>query len=358
MLQIGGRSTTNQNKCERDYRRIQITGGSTYIISLPKSWVERSGLSKGSRVHLIQNEDTSLCIRPEMVEQPKKTRKAIITVSSGDPPGSVVRRLISTYIMGYNIIQIKSCDERIDTDVKVSVKETARKKLVGTEILSESPEELTLQILLSYSELPINDALKRMAAMTASMHRDAIQALRSGDARLAKEVIGGDDEVDRFNLYIIRLLKLATSHPQLLDEIGVANSGMCLGYRLIVKAVERTADHAVKIARNRLSMKDFGEDQVFDDLGRIGESALRLFEAAVETVFMSSYVEAENVIMSAEEARGMSDEVALVISKAESVKDYPQIRLIMESIIRTSEYAKDIAETVLNMTISDVVVDV
>jgi phosphate uptake regulator len=348
---------TNQNKSERDHRRIQITGGSTYIISLPKSWVEKSGLSKGSRVHLIQKEDASLCIKPEMVEQPKKTRKAIITVSSGDPPESVVRRLISTYITGYNIIQIKSHDKRIDTDVKVSVKEIVRKKLVGTEILSESPEELTLQILLSYSELPINDALKRMAAMTASMHRDAIQALRSGDARLAKEVIEGDDEVNRFNLYIIRLLKLATSNPQLLDEIGIANSGMCLGYRLIAKAVERTADHAVNIARNRLSMKDFSEDQVLDDLGQISEAALRLFEAAVETVFMNSYAEAENIIMSAEEARRMSDEVALVINNAESTKDYPQIRLIMESIIRTSEYAKDIAEIVLNMTISDVVVE-
>ena len=270
----------------------------------------------------------------------------------------MVRRLISTYITGFKIIQIKSDEERIDTEIKVSVKEIVRKKFVGTEILSESPGELTLQILLSYSELSINDALKRMAAITASMHRDAAQVLISGDAALAKEVIEMEDEVDRFNLYIIRLLKMATSNPQMLDEIGIENSSMCLSYRLIAKAIERTADHAVNITRNRLSKIHFSEEQILNNLVQLSESALKIFESAVETVFIMSYSDAENVIISAEEVGKMSDEVALVIDEDGSGRGYTQLRLIMESIIRISEYAKDIAESVLNMTVSDFVVEV
>jgi hypothetical protein len=44
--------------------------------------------------------------------------------------------------------------------------------------------------------------------------------------------------------------------------------------------------------------------------------------------------------------------------KLAPVEDVPQLRLIVESIMRTSEYGADIAETVLNMTVSDVVTEV
>ena len=47
-----------------EIRKIQITGGSTYIISLPKSWAKEAGLSAGSRVALSCQPDMSLLITP------------------------------------------------------------------------------------------------------------------------------------------------------------------------------------------------------------------------------------------------------------------------------------------------------
>ena len=43
------------------------------------------------------------------------------------------------------------------------------------------------------------------------------------------------------------------------------------------------------------------------------------------------------------------------IIKIAHPEDVPALRLIVESILRTAEYGADIAETVLNMTIRDVV---
>jgi ferritin-like protein len=54
----------------------------------------------------------------------------------------------------------------------------------------------------------------------------------------------------------------------------------------------------------------------------------------------------------AEETRGMEEEIIHKIVKLAPVEDVPQLRLIVESIMRTSEYGADIAETVLNMTVS------
>ncbi len=77
-----------------------------------------------------------------------------------------------------------------------------------------------------------------------------LKLLKQNDVVLAKEVISTDNEVDRFNLYVTRLLKIAVYKPRIINEIGLRSTDDCFGYRLITKYIERTADHAVNIAEN------------------------------------------------------------------------------------------------------------
>ncbi len=41
----------------------------------------------------------------------------------------------------------------------------------------------------------------------------------------------------------------AVSNRVIIEEIGLSNTRDCLGYRLIVKSIERSADHAARIAK-------------------------------------------------------------------------------------------------------------
>ena len=191
-----------------EMRKLQLTGGSTFIVSLPKDWVQQMGLEKGSLVSIMKADDLSLRIRPKVVEKGDRQRRAVISVSHDDDPNSVVRRVVSAYLVGYNIIQVIDHESRIDTTQRLAMKDFTRRKLVGTEILSDLPNELTLQVLLSYAELSVKDALRRMGIIAASMHREALLAVGVDDSTLAREIISMDDEVDRFSLYIIRLLKV------------------------------------------------------------------------------------------------------------------------------------------------------
>ncbi|MFA5868746.1 MAG: PhoU domain-containing protein [Candidatus Bathyarchaeia archaeon] len=348
----------SREKSSEELRKIQVTGGSTYIISLPKAWIDQMGLKRSSVVSIVQRDDMSLSIQPKGIESPDRVKKVIITIHQGDKPSSVVRRLVSSYLVGYNIIQIRSTEKRIDLEARFAIKDFVRKKLVGTEILSDLPNELTLQVLLSYAELSVKDALRRMSIIAASMHRDAVQTLSTDNPRIAKEVVSMDDEVDRFNLYVIRLLNVAVMDAHVLKESGIGTPRQCLGYRLITKSVERMADHATNIAQNRLALHLVPiNDEILAELNRISLSAIKVFEASMESLFDEEYAEADKVMEAAEETRGMEDEVIHKIVKLAPVEDVPQLRLIVESIMRTSEYGADIAETVLNMTVSDAVTE-
>jgi phosphate uptake regulator len=337
---------------KEELRKIQLTGGSTFIVSLPKDWVEKVGLSRGSVVSITQLDDLTLCVQPKDSRKEEEVKRAIITVTDEISPENLTRRVISAYLVGYNIIQLRNPSKRLDSSQRYAVKDFTRKKLVGTEILSDLPRELTLQVLLSHTELSVKDALRRMSIIAASMHRDAMGTLVSDDSQLAKEIVAMDDEVDRFGLYIIRLLKAAVVNASMLREIGLGSPRESLGYRLITKSVERMADHAVKIAVNSLALTLAARDEeILSELGALSDTAVGAFEASVDSLFEGDYSSAEVVMSVAEEGREREAEIIQKIIKSAPPSDVPALRLILESILRTAEYGADIAEVVLNMTV-------
>lgn len=101
--------------------------------------------------------------------------------------------------------------------------------------------------------------MRRMCLITASMHKDALQALKESGKTLARDAIALDDEVDRFSLYVIRQLKMAVQNERMLREIGLSNPKDCLGYRIIVKFVERIAENVMIVGGSidKLILKEY-----------------------------------------------------------------------------------------------------
>lgn len=80
-------------KLSEETRKLQFTGGSTYIISLPKRWVDQNQLQKGSKIRVREEEGGLLSIVPtEAPATQKKLDEATIKVSPKDNPDSVIRK--------------------------------------------------------------------------------------------------------------------------------------------------------------------------------------------------------------------------------------------------------------------------
>jgi len=338
-----------------EIRKIQFTGKSTYIVSLPKKWVTSMGLKAGSQI-VVSQQNGSLILTPKEMAKPQpQPVEATISISNKDDPETILRKVISLYLTGHNFIVIRAEGERINALQRNTVKELARKKLVGTEIISETSNEIKLQILLSYPELSVENALRRMCLIATSMHDDSVQALKSLDKKLAQEVIQLDDEVDRFSLYIIRQLKAAVQNGKILKDIGLSSPRDCLGYRLIVKFVERIADHATKIAEQTLALEEKPNEAVSQKIFEISAFAKTLFEDAIKSLFKKDYMLADQVVSKAKTIAFLENEALKEIQPRIRQKDFPNIRMMMESIRRTAEYASDIAEIVLNLNVNQII---
>jgi len=131
----------------------------------------------------------------------------------------------------------------------------------------------------------VDAASKRMLVIAKSMLKDVILALEESNNDLAKEVIKSDDEVDRFSFYIIQQLNIAIQNDYLLPDIRLVMPRDCLGYRLIVKSVERAADHATNIATHILEIKEPVDNNVITKINKMSNFALEVLDDAILSLF-------------------------------------------------------------------------
>jgi phosphate uptake regulator len=192
-----------------------------------------------------------------------------------------------------------------------------------------------------------------MSIIASSMHKEAMASLKKLDYSAAKSVIETDREVNRFGLYIVRLLKLAVSNPRIVKEIGLNSQKDCLGYRLIAKAVERTADHATKIAENTLQLKELVNEELLGKMDQLSSLANSMFESSMDALFRHDFNLAESVIEKISQVHKLEKETVLNLQNSK-IEETVNLRLVIESVRRTAEYASDISEVVLNLNVDSV----
>lgn len=330
-------------------RKVQLTGGSTYIISLPKEWASDVGIKPGDYIQLIPQPDQTLLLVPG--EKVEERSEALIDAVSAKFPEEVVREFIACYLTGYNVIRLKF-GKKVD-EYKACLKDIMRSKLIGLETIEESTNQMVVRCFLGYMDFPIKDALKRIHSMTLSMCIDAIRSLKNHDKSLAKDVVQRDDEIDRLYLFVVRGLKLAVENRIVMKEMGLMSPRECLGYRLIVKSIERIADHAARIADIILSLNlSKINSNLLKDISSIAERSYAIYQEAVNSLYKLDIKQANDSIMKVKELTRMEKDLAERIFKLKlDVETITGLRLILESIKRVAEYAADIAEIVINLAI-------
>jgi phosphate uptake regulator len=339
-----------------EVRKIQYTGRSTYILSLPKKWITEMSLKAGDSVTVIREANHSLSIFPTSIRATASAHEAHSLVAMEDGGNTLKRKVVSMYLMGFNVINLKSKSGRIYPLQREAIREVVRRNLVGTEIIGESSDMMTIQVLSSLPELSIKTAVRRMFLIGTSMHKDAMTALSENNTDLAMAVIRSDDEVDRFSLYILRNLVIASQNERILKEIGLKSPADCISYHVAVKSIERIADHATGIAMKSEKIQQKLPDKVFEKVQEMSEMSLTILNDSVEAFLRKDYYLADSIVDRSASVRSLEEEIISLID-SEKIKDSDivNLKLILEDVRRTAERSSDIAEAALNQTISELI---
>lgn len=220
------------------------------------------------------------------------------------------------------------------------------------QIVDADAKEIHLATLEDEARASVETGIKRIYKVSSSMHRDALTALKSHNAALARSVYSLDDEVDHFALFMLRLLRKALSSPTLANQLGLDPID-CLDYQIIVNRIEQIADHAASIARSVIMLEERKKRISEDLLKKIcvaGDMVLSLFDKAFEAFLSNDVGISIEVIKNSEEkVNRLYNEIAyLTFLKESDAEVVCACCSIRDSIKRIADCTVDIAKTAIN----------
>ena len=138
------------NSSKNDLRKLQVTGGSTVIVSLPKEWIKANNLGKGDFVNL--EELASGDLRLSSIQS--KASKKVATIDCCEHMTGLRDLMIGAYLSGADVIKI-SCKNKIPRGTRSDVREFLRDTR-GMEIEVDDDKEIRIISILNPAELRLS----------------------------------------------------------------------------------------------------------------------------------------------------------------------------------------------------------
>ena len=321
-----------------------MTGGSSYVITLPKEWVKSSNIKKNDPLGLLIQSDGTLLITTKMT-QDQAERVKEFNVSDVTNQTYLLRRLIGAYISGYNCIKIKS-SKRMPPDIRVIVRRFTQ-TTIGQEVVEETDTSIILKDLLNPTEMPFDKTIKRMHIIVKSMHEDAMRALENSDRKLAEDVVSRDNDVDRLHWLVARQHNIILRNVSLAEKMNVTTE-ISSTFALISRIIERIGDHEVRIAQNILKLVDNKANQeIFDHIHSASNLALDIFNKSVGSFYKKDIKASNENIESVKRLESICEKINTLALQQKGVTAI-SVGYIVESIRRIGDYAEDISETAIN----------
>ena len=226
-----------------EVRRIQITGGSTFIVSLPKKWVTQHGLNARDEVRIEWRPSGSLRLSAETTSV-RKRRRADIEL---DEIGSefLFDHLIGAYLCGADRIRLfsRKAITRSDRSIIRRFIQATR----GIEISNETDYTVEMIALLNTSEMPLHSSINRMYLIVSSQIRDVSEVLSGGDKSLLSDSDEREKEIDALRLLLERQVGQILESASIETSFGI-NRWEASELSNIVRIFERIGDHCYIIS--------------------------------------------------------------------------------------------------------------
>jgi len=254
-------------------RKLISFGKNSYIISLPKQWVDKNKLNKGDLISVDENTE-GLLLRTNNVEIKKDEPKRIIINAEDKSLTHLQTEIISAYLDNHNIIEV------ISKDLKTNAPEVRNmlRNLAGLEVINQSSTRIVAKDLININEIEIKTLIRRIDNITRSMMQDTIESFDGIDHAESSAHI--DEEVNRLHFLTSRIIRGGLKDVRIANSLGT-NALNLHSNHAITTRIERIADNAKRICRylKDTKMDKKGSNDLKEIFQAINQSYLDVMKA-------------------------------------------------------------------------------
>jgi phosphate uptake regulator len=264
-------------------RKVQLTGGSTYTVSLPKGWAGDHGIEAGVQLHLYPHEDGSIEVRPAPSGDGVRNVRAAVGDQS---PVAIETTVEILYAVGVDECTLEA-DGGFDRDQREAI-ESAAGRLLGLEIFEADPERFVLRTLLRTVDVSVRQSVDQLRLTTLSMHRTAVSAAVDGGR--AEHVLDRAQDASRLYALVARSHDRALTDLSEVDRLGIGRSALA-DHVATARQLDRLSRQATRLVERTMDRQplsgidgavDTGIDADFESLaGRAREVVADASEAVL-----------------------------------------------------------------------------
>lgn len=315
-----------------ELRKLQLIGGSSYMVSLPKDWVKENALKQGDEI-VLEIENKVITLYPKGFKEDIRTSKVEISDLRRYDEKFLRRFIYALYIQGVDEIRItdKNLGPRLISKISEVVK-----SLIGMEIIDAS-DKVVLKCL-TVTDFDVYGVVKRMTQIVLTMMETLIESIRMKNFTALEELKNLEDDTDRLYLLAVRQehrLIREFSSPVRWNELR-----LILGIRTVAKLIEEIIDNL---------------DNFSNYIQVVSEKELETLES-----FLIELTEAFKMVSKAyfnSELETSEDSIRLLEEIEKKITDRidgtPQYRLSLESLISACRHMKSIGEIAMNKSVRE-----
>ncbi|MEM1593712.1 MAG: phosphate uptake regulator PhoU [Archaeoglobaceae archaeon] len=316
-----------------EVRKLQLIGGSSYMVSLPKDWVKKNNLKQGDEI-VLDIENSVIMLYPKGFKEDIRVSRVEISDLKRYDEKFLRRFIYALYIQGVDEIRI--VDKKLNPRLVAKISEIV-KSLIGMEIIDAS-DKVVLKCL-TVTDFDVYGVVKRMTQIVVTMMETLIDAIRSRDFSGLRELKNLEDDTDRLYLLAVRQehrLVREFSSPAKWNELR-----LILGIRTVAKLIEEIIDNLENFSNYIRAVEKE------EELETIEKFLIELFGAF--EVLSRAYFESE--LETSEDSIQLLEEIeSKMLSKIDGSSQY---RLSLESLMSACRHMKSIGEIALNKSVRE-----
>ncbi len=223
-----------------DVRKLISFGKGSYILSMPKSWIEKNRLKKGDLIS-VDDEGFELVLSVNQQEQKPEANEIEIDAKGKDVE-ILKAEIVSSYLNNYDTINIL-----FDSHSKEApkIKEVIR-NLSGLEIMEQTSTRIVAKNLININEISIQNIIRRMDIITRAMMEDVVLCYRG--QCLYDNINQRDVDVNRLYFLGLRVIKNAMKNPRIAKSLGI-EPWQLHSDAIVIHKLEKIADRQKRISR-------------------------------------------------------------------------------------------------------------
>lgn len=307
----------------KESRKIYLSGGNSYVITLPKRWVENNGLKSGDYV-TVEDHGEYLVVKAKEI---KRVKRVVNIDAKSLTHDSLIRRIVAHYLAGYDTIRVRIYNEEHRRAISL-----ASDMLVGAEVIEDLGREIVVEIFVDH-RFSLEHIIEKIGRMCVTMISDFKQLLKSLDGYIYSSIVMRENEIDRLHFLALRLLK---------SEIN-KNPKDLLEFRTVVRALERIGDHCAKMSESLVKLK-----MPVPKIVELVDTVEDVLKLTLKAFLKKSTEVAEKVIEEVERFYSIEERFSSIVFEFSGDKS-ANLRILLDSLSRIAGYCSDIAESVINM---------